>query len=52
MNIADSEQKDEAINLSEENLLREVSLQQPQQFFKAYLSDEREDLYQEYLTQI
>lgn len=33
----------------EEEVLRTVSLQQPQQFLKTYLDDEREDLYQEYL---
>ncbi|MCW3110991.1 MAG: hypothetical protein JWQ09_5497 [Segetibacter sp.] len=34
----------------EEKLLRDLSLQQPERFFKEYLSDEREDLYQEYLN--
>lgn len=34
----------------EEEVLRQVSLQQPQQFFKTFLDDEREDLYQEYLN--
>lgn len=33
----------------EEELLRGISLNQPKQFLNEYLSDEREDLYQEYL---
>lgn len=35
---------------NEEELVRSISLQQPKQFFQQYLSDEREDLYQEYLN--
>ena len=35
---------------TEEKVLRDLSMQQPEQFFKEYLSDEREDLYQEYLN--
>jgi len=35
---------------AEEKLIRELSLQHPEKFFKEYLSDEREDLYQEYLN--
>lgn len=35
---------------NEENFLRHVTLQQPQEFFKSYLSDEREDLYQGFLN--
>jgi len=34
----------------EEKLFGDISLQQPQKFLKEYLSDEREDLYQEYLN--
>lgn len=34
----------------EEEVLRKISLQQPRQFLKTYLDDEREDLYQEFLN--
>jgi predicted DNA-binding antitoxin AbrB/MazE fold protein len=34
----------------EEKLFGDITLQQSEQFLKEYLSDEREDLYQEYLN--
>lgn len=34
----------------EEEVLRKISFQQPRQFLKTYLDDEREDLYQEFLN--
>lgn len=35
---------------NEEHILRQVTLRQPEEFLKSYLSDEREDLYQEFLN--
>ena len=35
---------------TEDAFLRQASLRQPKQFLQEYLSDEREDLYQEYLS--
>ncbi len=34
----------------EEKIIRDISVKQTGQFFKTYLSDETEDLYQEYVN--
>lgn len=34
----------------EEDFLRSASLQQPEKFYQAFMEDEREDLYQQYLN--
>lgn len=42
----------EETDLSEEEVIRQLSLMQPSAFMQEYLSDEREDLYQEYVEKI
>jgi hypothetical protein len=44
-----NEDETELSALQEEEFLRQASFQQPEQFLKAYLSDTREDLYQDFL---